>query len=142
MTAPPSNAWRFRHPDLEPGEGAGLGLTPAGGVAMIGGDASVRQAVILLLSTTPGERVMRPTYGCSLHHLAFAPNDPTTAGLAIHAVRQALERWEPRIVIERLDAGPHPERPERLEVELVYRVVATRGRDELRFALDLETGGA
>ena len=40
---------------------------------------------------------MRPGYGCHLFRLAFAPNDDTTAGLAIHYVRQALERWEPRI---------------------------------------------
>ena len=68
-------------------------------------EASVRQAILLLLSTRPGERVMRPTYGCDLHRLVFSPNDDTTAGLAIHYVRQALERWEPRIEVIRLDAG-------------------------------------
>ncbi len=80
-------------------------LTPAGGVAMIADDAAVRQSIILLLTTIPGERVMRPDYGCPLHRLMFAPNDATTAGLAIHYIRQALERWERRIDVLRLDAG-------------------------------------
>ena len=55
---------------------------------------------------------MRPTYGCYLRRLLFAPNDDTTAGLAIHYVRSAIERWEPRIDILALDATRHPERPD------------------------------
>ena len=66
---------------------------------MVEDDASIRQSLLLLLSTSPGERVMRPDYGCSLRRLVFAPNDDTTAGLAIHYVRQAVERWEPRVEI-------------------------------------------
>ena len=54
--------------------------------SMIAGDAAIRQSIILLLTTTPGERVMRPDYGCPLHRLMFQPNDATTAGLAIHYV--------------------------------------------------------
>jgi len=46
-----------------------------------------------------GERVLRPEYGCDLHRLVFSPNDATTAGLAVHYVRAALLRWEPRIEI-------------------------------------------
>ena len=42
---------------------------------------------------------MRPDYGCELHRLVFSPNDDTTAGLAIHYVRRALERWEPRVEV-------------------------------------------
>ena len=43
---------------------------------------SIRQAILLLFSTRPGERVMRPDYGCDIHRLVFSPNDDTTAGLA------------------------------------------------------------
>src|SRR5690606_2064990 len=60
MTAPRYNAWRFGHPDLGSADEVGLRLGPAGGVEMVAGDASVRQAILLLLSTMPGERVMRP----------------------------------------------------------------------------------
>ena len=56
-----------------------------GRLAMVEGNAAVRQAIQMLLSTAPGERVMRPGYGCDLQRLVFAPNDDTTAGLASFA---------------------------------------------------------
>jgi uncharacterized protein len=116
---------------------AGLMVTPAGRLATVSGGAAVRQAILLLLTTRPGERVMRPDYGCLLHRLMFAPNDPTTAGLAIHYVRQALTRWEPRIEITRLDAGPAPD-DGRLTITLEYRLRASGGREFLELDLDLQ----
>jgi uncharacterized protein len=131
-------AWRFLHPDLDrPDEFAGLQASARGGIEMVAGNQSVRQAILLLLSTIPGERVMRPEYGCYLHRLIFAPNDGTTAGLAIHYVRRALDRWEPRIEIIKLDAGQYAERPELLEIVLDYRVKATQNVEQLAFALNL-----
>src|SRR5512133_2865749 len=110
MSAPRYRAFRFRIPDLDTIGGAGgLGISARGGLDMVDGSDSVRQSLMLLLLTIPGERVMRPEYGCHLHRLVFAPNDDTTAGLAIFYVRQALERWEPRIEITLLDAGRNPE---------------------------------
>jgi phage baseplate assembly protein W len=107
---------------------------------MVEGDASVRQAILLLLITRPGERVMRPDYGSLLHRLVFAPNDPTTAGLAIHYVRQALARWEPRIDVLEVDAGPSPEAPEQLVIMLRYRVKASHEVATLTLPVDLTTG--
>ncbi len=131
-------AWRFLHPDLDmPEDWAGLSFSPAGGVEMVEERESVRQAVLLLLSTRTGERVMRPDYGCDLHKLVFSPNDDTTAGLAMHYVRQALDRWEPRIVIERLDAGRDGDYPERLNILLEYRLSSSRTRDSLNFSVNL-----
>lgn len=137
----PDRAWRFLHPDLDvPETAAGLQISARGGIEMVEGDASVRQAVLLLLSTVPGERVMRPDYGCHLHRLIFSPNDNTTAGLAIHYVRRAVERWEPRIEILRLDAGRNAERPELLDVFLEYRVRATWHTEQLTFSVNLMEG--
>jgi phage baseplate assembly protein W len=109
----------------ETGGGGGLVAGATGGLAMVEGDESVRQAIIMLLTTVPGERLMRPEYGSHLHRLAFAPNDQTTAGLAIHYVRAALTRWEPRVEIVDLDAAADPYQPERLVVSLRYRVRAS-----------------
>ncbi len=131
-------AWQFLHPDLDvPEDFAGLQIGPAGRVQMADEEASVRQALLLLLSTTPGERVMRPTYGCSLRHLVFAPNDDTTAGLAIHYVRQAIERWEPRVRITRLDATRTPEAAESLTILLEYQIKSTQRTGRAVFALNL-----
>jgi len=114
-----------------------LSFSPTGGIEMVGERESVRQAVLLLLSTRTGERVMRPDYGCDLHKLVFSPNDDTTAGLAMHYVRQAIERWEPRIVIERLDAGRDEAYPERLNILLEYRLSSSKTRDSLMVSVNL-----
>lgn len=120
------------------GGSTGLGVTPTGGLAMVEGDASVRQAILLLLSTRPGERLMRPTYGSHLHRLIFAPNDQTTAGLAIHYVREAIERWEPRVQILAIDADADPDVPGRLTVELRYLVRASLSTETVHYRLDLD----
>jgi phage baseplate assembly protein W len=127
----------FVHPDLDAGT-PGLQLAPGSNrLATVGGGQSVRQSVLLLLSTRPGERVMRPDYGCDLHRLAFAPNDETTAALAIHYVRQALARWVPRADVLELDAMPDPERG-LLTIRLVYQVRLMQQRDEIEFDVRLE----
>jgi uncharacterized protein len=134
-------AWLLLHPDLDsPESPGGLQTSAQGGVAMVEGRASVRQAIILLLSTRPGERIMRPDYGCDLYRVIFMNNDAATAGLAIHYVRRALLRWEPRIDILRLDAGAEPDSPELLEIYLEYRVKLTQQWETLRFSVPL-TGG-
>jgi phage baseplate assembly protein W len=133
--------WRFTHPDLDSGtERAGLSLGPTGAVATCEGAAAVRQSLLVLLTTRPGERVMRPKLGCNLHRLVFAPNDATTAGLAIHYVRRAIEQFEPRAVLQRLDANAHPEDPSRLVIEVEYRVRRTGQPDRLELEVDLDTG--
>jgi len=134
-------AFGFNHPDFDAGaERSGLTLTAAGGTAMVDGAASVRQSILLLFSTHPGERVMRPRFGCDLRRLIFAPNDDTTAGLAIFYVRRCLERWEPRIQILQLDARRDAEAPTCLRIVLDYRLRRTGQRDQVTYRFDLAGG--
>ena len=145
----PFRAWHFIFPDLEGYAAAddtslgsepviaGLQLSARGGIGMIDGNGAIRQAILILLFTIPGERVMRPDYGCDLHRLIFSPNDDTTAGLAIHYIRRAIEQWEPRVDIVSLDAGRGVEAPERLNIQLTYRVRATLRIEPLTVAVSL-----
>ena len=112
-------------------------VTATGKLAMVHGDEAIRQAIMLLLGTVPGERLMRPDYGSHLHRLLFSANDQTTAGLAIHYVRQALQRWEPRVEIEEIDADPDPDVASRLNIHLRYRVKQTLTVDVLDYQLSL-----
>ncbi len=142
MSAPRYKSVAFIHPDFDASAGMpGLRLTPSGSLATVTDAASVRQALLLLLSTRPGERVNRPTYGCHLFRLVFAPADDTTAGLAIHYVARAVEQWERRITVLSLDASRSPDEPEVLEVRLKYRVRTTQLEDEITIALPVESGG-
>lgn len=131
--------WRYLLPDVDaPASAAGLRLTHSGAVELVADDAAVRQALLLLMLTTPGERVMRPTYGCHLRRLVFSPNDDTTAGLAMHYVRSAIDRWEPRIDVLGLDARRDPEDPTTMQVILEYRVRATQQQDTIVIAYSLQ----
>jgi len=119
------------------GAPVGLSVGLSGRIDMVEGDDAVRQAIIMLLTTIPGERVVRPDYGCPLHRLMFAPNDATTAGLAIHYVRQAILRFEPRIDIVSMDAHADEMDSSRLIVSLEYQVRVNGTRALLKFGFDL-----
>ncbi len=132
-------AWRFAHPFGEEFvEGSGVGLTEQGVVDMLEGGTSIRQAIMLMLSTEPGERVMRPDYGCSLRNIMFSPNDETTAGLAMHYVRQAILKWEKRIEDLQIDARRNQQEPGHLDILIRYKVRTTGRPDEFMFTVNLD----
>jgi Bacteriophage baseplate protein W len=138
VSGPVFRAFAFQHPDLPSDPGPGLLVAPTGGLSMVEMGESVRQGIFLLLTTIPGERVMRPDYGCELHQLVFSPNDETTAGLAIHYVRKALDLFEPRVDVVRLDAEANPDDPGRLDVTLDYRIRASAEDGQLTISINLE----
>jgi phage baseplate assembly protein W len=68
-----------------------------GAIALVTGEREIDEAIRLVLGTTPGERPMRPEFGCAIADQVFAGADATTAGRIAYEVRRALDRWEPRI---------------------------------------------
>jgi len=106
-------------------------LDHRGQIATVGGATEIEQAIRIILNTAPGQRVMRPEFGCRLHELVFAPNNNQTAGMAERFVRQALGRWEPRIAIESVVAKPHPDSPAALLITVRYRIKATHSSRSL-----------
>jgi len=96
-----------------------LGIGVQGGVALTSDRSELDQAIVIILSTYPGERVMRPEFGCRLHDLIFAPNDEQTAAQAQRFVQDALGMWEPRIDVMEVDVEPVDNM---LRIEIKYRV--------------------
>lgn len=94
----------------------------SGGVGQSAQDELIRESILIILGTAPGERVMRPHFGCEIHDLLFAPNNPNTAGLAAHYVVEALEKWEPRIEAINAAARPSQDEPNKLLIDIQYRV--------------------
>lgn len=87
------------------GRGLAFPFGPAahGGLAMAEGPDDVEQAIRIILSTVPGERSIRPEFGCDVHALVFEGLNAATYGLIDQAIRDALDRWEPRIVVDTID---------------------------------------
>jgi phage baseplate assembly protein W len=101
-------------------------------------EASIHQAIWLILSTAPGERVMRPDFGCGLHNLVFAVNSAGTAAQVASEVRQALLRWEPRIEALEVMVTTDASEPTRLLIDIGYRVRATNNRFNLVYPFYLD----
>jgi uncharacterized protein len=101
-----------------------IGLNSNGNVAMSAYEEDVRQAILIILGTNPGERVMRPDFGAGLGALVFEPISTTTMALVKHRVEEALITWEPRIdnIVVKVTADPDNGR---LLINSSYRVRRT-----------------
>jgi phage baseplate assembly protein W len=102
-----------------------------GGVALVHEGADIREAIINILQTAPGERVMRPEYGCGIHDLIFAPMNARTMGLIIRYVQQALGRWEPRIEVPDVEVDVDPDDDSRVLIQVRYRIKSTHDERSL-----------
>ena len=68
-------------------------INSQGELALTGGDSELNQAILIILSTAPGQRVMRPSFGCRLHELVFAPNNAQTRARAQRYVEEAAPEF-------------------------------------------------
>jgi len=103
----------------------------SGGISTNEFEEQIRQSICIILGTAPGERVMRPHFGCEIHDLVFAPNNLNTAGLAAHYCVEALTKWEGRIDDVEAEADPSEDSPNRLDIKIKYRVRATNNTRNL-----------
>ena len=110
-----------------------LRVDASGALATTGPDDSVDSALRMILSTAPGERVMRPLFGCKIWALLFEPINANTLGLMAEAVREAVGRWEPRVVLDDVRVSPDQRSHGRVAIELDYSLKSTNDRRNLVF---------
>ncbi len=110
-----------------------LGVDRRGGIALARDETDVDQAIALILGTAPGERPMRPEFGCAVHDYVFDGINPEMVGRVDRAVRMALDRWEPRIAVDRVAFEVPAE--EVLEIHVTYRLKATNDVRNLVYPL-------
>jgi phage baseplate assembly protein W len=105
-----------------------VGPDGAGRLSLSSGVSDIDEAITLILSTSLGERVMRPNFGCRIHELVFAPVHGNTLGLAERYVREALGWWEPRIQVKDVLCRLDPEAVDagRLLILISYIVRTTK----------------
>lgn len=102
-----------------------------GGIRLARGAEDVEQAIRLILGTVPGERRMRPEFGCGIHQFVFAPMDATTFGMICYYVTEALGRWEPRIEVNDVHVRRDPTADACLLIEVDYTLRATNDERNL-----------
>jgi len=109
------------------------------GIEISPGEKSIQEAIWIILATSPGERVMRPDFGCDIHRLVFSVIDATTVGRAAQEVRLALIRWEPRIDVLDVDTEVRG-RGEVLLISVHYRNRSTNNYFNLVYPFYLTVG--
>lgn len=102
-----------------------LGVDRRGALALARDEDDVRQAISIILSTAPGERPMRPEFGCGVHDYVFDVIDAATLGRMEAEILRALERWEPRIDVLGVGFDLDADAGGPLAITIEYRMRAT-----------------
>ncbi|MEO1061304.1 MAG: GPW/gp25 family protein [Actinomycetota bacterium] len=108
-------------------------LDRTGGVALVDGHDEIVESIRLILATAPGERPMRPEFGCAIHEYVFAPADHITAARLEAEVTDALQRWEPRIELIEVAVDRDTEEHNLLLIDIRYQLRDTNDPRNLVF---------
>lgn len=101
-------------------------------------EESVRQSLMIILQTQPGERLMRPQFGGGLERYLHEPNTLTTRRRIRDLITASLERWESRILLDSVDVWELEERPDTVRIEIAYRLRRTNRTQQMGITLELE----
>lgn len=120
-----------------------LAIDPATGrLGLIGDTAVVTQALRILLRTMPGERLMRPSYGCDLRRYLFAPNTVTTRRLIAEEVTRTITLFEDRVNLVSVDVTPDDDEPAQVNIAVRYTHRRTGAPGSLTQSLNLNGSGS
>jgi len=100
-------------------------------------DASVREAMLNILLTRPGERLQRPTFGGGLLNFVHQPNNETTRHLIAQVVRKSLQQWEPRVVVDEVLVQASPASVADVHINIRYKLRHSTRPAEFGFTLNL-----
>ncbi|SHO54745.1 GPW/gp25 family protein [Vibrio quintilis] len=115
-------------------------FAPAGQAVTLSRDEQdIHQSLTILLSTSPGERIMHPDYGCRLNRYMFAELTQTTLTEVEYEIRQAILFFESRIDLMAVSFIPEPMQG-KLMVDLDYRIVTTNTRGNMVYPFYLQEG--
>lgn len=101
------------------------------------GNRSIRESMLNILLTRPGERLMRPEFGAGLRDFVHHPNNETTRALIADAIRRSLARWEPRASVEDVMVLSDPQRLSLVNLSIRYRLTQDDSQDSLDLTLEL-----
>jgi phage baseplate assembly protein W len=123
--------------ELESFLGTGWSFPPsfnkAGGVEMVSNDIDIKQALQILLSTSLGERIMLPKYGCDLNDYLFSSISDSNIYLIREQITSAIINYEPRVTVNNVDIDQSQYLDGILSILVDYSVITTNTRFNLVF---------
>ncbi|MAR90933.1 MAG: GPW/gp25 family protein [Pseudomonadota bacterium] len=111
-------------------------IDPDGSLPWSGLDQSVREVMLNILLTRPGERLQRPDFGAGLLNFVHQPNNETTRNLIAGVVRKSLALWETRVVVDQVDVQPTAHQAE-VHIHIRYHLRHHPAPQELGLTLNL-----
>ena len=117
-----------------------LQVTAGGSIALSSYEQRVQESIYLILTTAKGERVMLPDFGCGIHDLVFAPNNPQTLSAVVQEVRAALVTYERRIDVLDVATETAPGQPNLLLIRVDYRIRANNALGNLVYPFYIKEG--
>ncbi len=117
-----------------------LQVTAGGNIAQSSYEQRVQESIYLILTTAKGERVMLPEFGCGIHDLVFAPNNPQTLSAVVQEVRDALVSYERRIDVLDVATETAPGQPNLLLIRVDYRIRANNALGNLVYPFYITEG--
>lgn len=130
----------LQHRFLGKGMAFPFSLTPTGKVAMSEGTRKIEESIYAILMTKPGERLMRPDFGCRIHELMFAENNGATHARIKDYVFEALSKWERRIILQEVQVRENG--PDAVHMEIKYMIRDTNSYHNIVYPFYLSETGA
>lgn len=109
-------------------------------VQMVGDIEDIEESIRIILSTTPGERIMQPEFGCDLKRLVFETIDSTLLASLDHLIYHALLNFEPRITFLNTEVLNLDSPDGRLLIQINFKVIITNSRHNIVFPFYLLEG--
>lgn len=100
-------------------------------VKMVSEEEDIQESLRILLSTTPGERIMHPSYGCGLKSLVFEHIDESAVTAITDLVERAILFFEPRVTVEQVRVDITGAANGVLMIHLAYTIRATNSRSNM-----------
>jgi hypothetical protein len=104
-------------------------------------DQDIKEAIWIILSTSKGERVMRPDFGCGIHDLVFEVIDTASLAAIEEQVRAALTAFEPRIDVQQVNAESDGGMDGRLRISIDYILRGTNNQLNLVYPFYIRERG-
>lgn len=116
-------------------------LDEKGRIASVSEEEDIKEAMLIILSTVPGERVMRPEFGCGIHNYVFSVLNSSNVMMIEDEVKKALTLYEPRIVIDEVRVNVDGSEGSQLMISIAYTVLSSNSRYNMVYPFYLTEKG-
>jgi phage baseplate assembly protein W len=103
-------------------------------------EKSIEESIRIILSTTPGERLMRPDFGCKINEIVFFPNNSKSKTLAESYIREAIIKWEPRVILKEVRGENDCNNSAAINIHIHYEIRSVNTFFNMVYPFYLERG--